>query len=367
MPTPRFVLATAALAALAGQPLITESAAARIALPQSAQPVTQQEAASEPLVTVQFNGGTTAQYIDALRSSSRGSPVNVVMSDAAAGAKLPPFSLANAPLSTAIYAIESAAGTTSGNWKIYRIAPGGTVSSSDRGSPAFAIDFVPRAGRHANDAMLEAFSVQRVLATKESGDGVSAGKLLSAIDVALGMQSEDGPRPELKFHEDSGLLFIRGTGDDIRIVSSVISRMSDDLNRTRNMMSQARYEAEQRDIAIRDAELIIHFNEEELQRSVKELEQMNQLVKEGHASTSALNEAESRVSRARIEYERAKLQLQRAKLGTYNPLASQAAGTADRKELLDQIAELQARLQRVEGELKAAQQSGGGAGPRQVR
>ncbi len=320
-----------------------------------------EQSTREPLVTVDFKGGTVQQYIAALRGAMGKDPVNAVVSESASKAELAAIVLSRVPLSAAMQAISAAAGSSQGNWSI-KVIP--TESEPSGASLAYAIDFLSRGQRPNEDMVIETYSLARLIKPgKENGPGVPSSVVLSAVETGLRMQTADGKAPELKFHEDSGLLFVRGTVPDVRLVGSVVARMSDDADRESKAAARHADAERERAMAVKEAELNIQMREIELQSAMQVLDETEQLVKGGSAPAPELNAAKAAARKAQIRLEEAKLGRERA-LMVGSPDSWRGGGgggggdsspQASREELLNQIAAMQKRI----NDLEAAQKGGG--------
>jgi hypothetical protein len=128
--------------------------------PQQPSAAAVEQATREPLVTVEFKGGTVQQYIAALRSAMGKDPVNAVVSESASKAELAPIVLSRVPLSAAMQAISAAAGFSQGNWTI-KVIP--TESEPSGAALAYAVDFLSRGQRPNEEVVIETYSLARLI------------------------------------------------------------------------------------------------------------------------------------------------------------------------------------------------------------
>ncbi|MBX3375553.1 MAG: hypothetical protein KF678_00950 [Phycisphaeraceae bacterium] len=305
------ILAVATL--LSGAPMLTPPA-----LAQNGGATT----ASDPFVSIDFAGGTVANYVDALRKTGRA--VNIVVSERAAKQQLGTVSLNRVTVGVAVYAIHAAAASGAGQWRIDPISPypATAVRTAGLATPepeAYSVDFLPL-GNRGQDVVVESYSLMRIIKPDGKTDGVDPKVVLTAIETGLKLLNEGAEQaPDLKFHPDSGLLFVRGSSADVRLVGSIVIRMMDDARARSQAQQRRERESALREIAIKEARIEIELREVELQAANDALEQMRLLVEKGSGSSHDVRAMEVQVSRARTNLERARLALERAKIG---PLVS---------------------------------------------
>jgi len=69
--------------------------------------------------------------------------------------------------------------------------------------------------------------------TRGTGDTLKTQTILMAIDTGLAIEGV-GSRAKIKYHEDSGLLFVRGTSEHLRLVTSVLDELRRDVQPSRS-------------------------------------------------------------------------------------------------------------------------------------
>lgn len=201
-----------------------------------------------PVVTVEFKGGTLADYLAAIRGAISPAPLNVVTSDAAKRSPLAPISLANVPLDTALRAVESASESDRVSWSIRPLdaptlpegaAPTWSIQLSPltRGTRQFDPDMIPR---------LEVMSIQDITTPIPSVPGDEAmtpQTVLSAIEAALRTMEAPGQRETepatIRFHAESGVLFVNGTAAQTKAVRDVLERLMENRQRLLGMRREA--------------------------------------------------------------------------------------------------------------------------------
>ena len=93
---------------------------------------------------------------------------------------------------------------------------------------------------------VQVFSIQNMI-TKMPGlpdvEGMSlnSNTILLAIETGLGVEDAK-TRATVRYHEASGLLFVRGTKDQIKLVREITVKLESDLQRRRNAAVQASFQ-----------------------------------------------------------------------------------------------------------------------------
>lgn len=312
--------------------------------------------AQEPsfLISVNFAGGTVAQYIEALKKAAPDKAVNIVASERAAKQGLTTISLKDVPLGVAAYAIQSASTSPTGDWGIGPMQ--GDPNAAGFATSSYRVDFSP--SRRVSDAVIvEAYSLQRIIRGDAKEDQTAGKMALTAIETGLKLQNSDGDAPpELKFHQESGMLFVRGQSPDVHLVGQIISRMSDDAERRRAVVERAAKEEKLIGLAMREAAMDVQTREMELEAAQKLFSMTETQVTKGASSQTELMQRSMELQRARMNLERAKLNVERAQLqipreggragaGDEGPDSAQLLAIIDQlkvqnKQLADQLAAL---------------------------
>jgi hypothetical protein len=336
-------------------------------------------------VSVEFRGGTVGQYIDTIKAAAKDHAVNVVASRAAMEVQIGPISLRDVSVYTALSAIRSAAGRDT-QWAVDRlVSPGGKTVE------AYALEFQPQLPGptrvSSTDVGISVFSL-RDLVEPLPGDpaGVQLVKppevVLTAVKAALDLMGDRG-NPDMKFHEDSGLLIIHGNAEQTNAVRQALDQIRDDIGRRRSAAKatatpQVDYDSLQAELKKR--QVLRNQALRDLERGDTELQRMRKMVEAGQASgnelpavEAKLDEARSRVEMTDIEIDRIQKVLKAAdQAGGPQPEQGPAAGKSvavydlppvdakAREQLISSIRSLEAainnpeklRIQSVQGESK---------------
>lgn len=180
-------------------------------------------------VTLSFRGGSLKELLDAIRAQA--GTVNIVASELAAAVNLPAIELRQAPLQSAL---ESIAMVVPEPYRAKAIA-----SSVALGAPVYSLAIVANRGG-TGLVEVRVFSLD-ALSKPLPGDAgaasttVAARTVLSAIEVGARVLGEP---IELRFHEESLLLFVKGTKQQLELVQQVLGNLQRDQERQRNELRQ---------------------------------------------------------------------------------------------------------------------------------
>lgn len=259
---------------------------------------------NNPLLTIDFPGGTVSQYVNALKNaaSTAGVAVNIIVPADAAKVEMPAISLQSVRAATALNALETAFRRNSEHqFKVEEF-------SQDTGeSPSFAISYMRiesnRVTGGPSMARIEIFSVRDILDSSSSEAAeASKGDILRTLDAALKMQGKGGgeEEPSVMYHGDSNLLIVRGTPAVIEVVRSVLARVRDDVvSRKRQSADQTQWEA-MKARRVQMAKNRVDLMKMELGITNERLDRAMQSKEAG--ATSAGDLAELRLMRARSEF-----------------------------------------------------------------
>ncbi|GJQ31097.1 MAG: hypothetical protein HBSAPP03_29810 [Phycisphaerae bacterium] len=265
-----------------------------------------------PILTVDFQGGTVAEYVAALRAATGKEPVNVILSREAAAVTLAGISLRSVSLDVAIQAVEPAAGAAQGRFAIRRITP--LARSASGGAPVYSVDYkaneppLPISGRTTPSTGMTPMSSEELavfsLRDVTEGDGaVRTETVLTAVQAALELSAAaDASPPELKYHQDSGLLIVRGSNRQRSAVAESIAAMKKDLERRRRDQREhavAPEELIERKMMLAQAEAELAARQADMNLAEKLLSQTRELAAAGSAPQRELVEAEATLAKRR--------------------------------------------------------------------
>lgn len=268
----------------------------------------------EPLVSVEFRGGTVRQFVDAIRASAGSANVNVIMPAEADGVPLPAISLREVSPYTALQAIEFAAnqdGTV--QFAITRLGKG------EEGSATFAVRFASRTPPGSGSSMAASAKQEtRVFSIRDLTEApadlpadpsmvASAETVLNAVQAASCLDSDAKTAPpELMLHKDSMLLIVRGTADQQRTIESVLGQLGQSVAAKRSRAVEAA--TRERAARLEESELRVQIDmnnsqirEEEagLERVTMEVDRAKKLADQGQISSTELQNMQTALVNAR--------------------------------------------------------------------
>ncbi len=195
----------------------------------------------DPVISLEFAGGSLAEFAAALRKAGEG--VNIVMPALAAEVDLPALALSQTTVESALKSIDAVIGEDF-NIRVKTLR-------SAIGKPVYAVSVhkrntrksgastqVVQMGQMENDKTRVAVLSLKFLTSIVPGDIEDAAlirkaeTILSAVDTGLGIHSGT-TKPEFRYHEDSGLLFIKGSSRELNLVLEIVRNLENDVRRLR--------------------------------------------------------------------------------------------------------------------------------------
>jgi type II secretory pathway component GspD/PulD (secretin) len=167
-------------------------------------------------LSLQFRGGTLAEYVRAVEQAGRGpEPVNIVVSGPAEQVRLAPIAVREVDVATALRLAVNMSRTQEGILVNYEELAGAFA-------PVHHVSVImhprPIASRVRQET--EVFSLRELLRAEMPPQTV-----LSAVEAALRVD-EEAAEPVLRFHEPSGLLIVRGSAPQVRTVAQVVAQLT---------------------------------------------------------------------------------------------------------------------------------------------
>ncbi|HYD01829.1 MAG TPA: hypothetical protein VEB22_11435, partial [Phycisphaerales bacterium] len=226
-------------------------------------------AATEPgkLLSVEFNGGTLAQFVEAVKAASP-DPINVIVPAELSRISVPAVSLKSLSPMMALQSLEFAVNRASAIGGARGIEQAGAVgqirvvqlntengnNAASGSAPTFAVSY-ERAMTHPQHAINAAsaaalstrvFSVRELLAVKEQQDvpGLTLDQIVQPVETALSVDAGDAPgdeAPRVMVHRESNLIIVRGTQRQTELTRQVLDRLREDVEVARD---RARPEAD---------------------------------------------------------------------------------------------------------------------------
>jgi hypothetical protein len=204
------------------------SAAAQAGQPDApgAAPVVT-EARKVVRVSVDFEGGTFADFVTQVR---RAGEVNIIANPGLERVQVPALKLRDVGVEAALEAVARMVSTDRVNVSIADFRQGG-------GQPVYTVyvnfrekghDVVANVARTSTQVAV--LTLERLTAAQPDGaPPMRAETILTAIDAAFELGKDEQAPPTLKFHRESGLLFVRGTHDQVALVQQVLATLRNDV------------------------------------------------------------------------------------------------------------------------------------------
>ncbi|MBC7833962.1 MAG: hypothetical protein H7Y88_02545 [Phycisphaerales bacterium] len=290
-------LAIAPLTTLAQQPSVLEDGRGNTTTIRRNQPTPDP---NPRIINLSFPGGDFSAFVEALRTAAEAGPVNVVMPATAQHLDVPPLELRNVTVAGALRSLELVFGDDSP----YRIA----VREIDPHGPVFGVEVArmnPFGGRSApQQQTLDVISITDFLKKDDHPGGIPADILLDSLQTTLQMSptnsngEDEAPPPEIRFHEEAGLLIVRGLPQEVSVVRRVLDELRGSIT-TDTKRSQVGQRAQARaDYLKRKAELEVKAAEEQLVLATKTFDRVKSLHEQAHAPDHELVAADDRRSQA---------------------------------------------------------------------
>ncbi|MEQ8843905.1 MAG: hypothetical protein RIB58_03545 [Phycisphaerales bacterium] len=201
------------------------------------------------LISVDFKGGSLADFIAQIRQAAGPMPVNIIYPPEFADLRLPPMQFEQVYLDSALeiaayiseYRTISMPDGREAGWEVEQL-PGG------RGTSVFVINAwaedIPQEHEHDDEEHEEHFeraTIVQSLAGLIAGEhAMSADAVLSSIQIALDMVEQGDA--DLRFHEDTGLLFARVTGDQHYALEQTVRRLSESASFMRRAQTHSEFD-----------------------------------------------------------------------------------------------------------------------------
>jgi len=282
--------------------------------PPHEQDQTESSQIQEIRVSVDFGGGTLNEYVSALRNAQSKQPINIVVTPEAEDLPVPPVNLIDVPIEAAVEMLEGK----------YPLPESGYASVdvddySRFGDPNHTLLKVA-ASRDARNVHTSVWSV-----TEEMEAGLPAEKILAAVEAVLSVFPYES---NLKFHEATGLLILRGTEDQIAAVEEALERLHDGIAWRENQqeilhdqLAPLKSELQEAEIELREAQQVLHVTQLSLESAVEDheeglvskegvaMEELDVIKKEGRVMIleHRVQDLKSRINRleAKLEGKRA--------------------------------------------------------------
>ncbi len=179
--------------------------------------------AQQPRLSIDFKGGILNQYVAALKAICPS--LSIVLDDKARSFPLPAIRLDAVPLSSAVTVIGL---LSNGNPDYYLNVTSGAPNSQ----AVWVITASPR--KNQLGTIVWTRSLRPILQDAGAKPSQAAVILkpevvLSALETALALCAHTPEKANVQFHPDSGLLLLKGSGDQIRVAENMLNQLQESL------------------------------------------------------------------------------------------------------------------------------------------
>jgi hypothetical protein len=190
----------------------------------------------EPVISIDFPGGTLSDLLQKLRDT--GPRLNITASALASDVPMPELSIKGATLMNVLSAASAIAPQE------YQVS---CQLRAGAGEPVYSVivQNMPQAGvqmapvrREARVFSLRAVIEPQPLDPREKPIALPVETVLSALDAGIRVGTQEAA--SLKFHRDSGLLFVHGLPDQVNVVQEVLRSLLNDQNELRRQLMEQR-------------------------------------------------------------------------------------------------------------------------------
>ncbi len=175
-----------------------------------------QAPSGDALIDLRFRGGTAAQYIEAVREAA--GDLNILVPPEAAEVQMPPVNLKLVSVSAAIRLLEDKA-DESPDRRVWLSVTELPIYASGERQTFEVIAQVRSHRKRISDAHV--WTVSNLV-----GDDLSSKAVLSAVEMALDVVNSK-TAPDVRFHEETGLLIATGDENQMETINAVLTRLSD--------------------------------------------------------------------------------------------------------------------------------------------
>lgn len=183
------------------------------------------------IISINFRGGTLAEYVAAVREAAGPDGTNVLFSQEAGSVSVPPVQLQSVSVRIALEVLEDVLLPSDVGRSL-------TVATHTDGEAA-PVYSIQGAGGHQPSLtitnVLSLNSICKPIWLNSTGSEIflSQDTALSAVETAVNLGSRGASAAEVRFHADSGLLMIVGTPDQVRTAELVLDQLRSDVRERR--------------------------------------------------------------------------------------------------------------------------------------
>ena len=233
-------------------------------------PPVQAEDLLEKTFDLEFRGGTVEEYVDAIRNSV--GEVNIVVMPEATELYLEPFTLHQVDLYAAINLLEGLSEKTA--TRTVEIETDLAETYTAEANEIIVIHANVKQHTYTTQKTYLVITVQDLFIE----DGFTHEDLATAIETAMAISTGNLDEPEIRFHEETGLIIARGHPEQMDTIGQVIEQLREGIMREQNKQAAVRH-AEKQD-TIRQLELAIHKRDLMIEELEQEISRLNREIDE---------------------------------------------------------------------------------------
>lgn len=190
----------------------------------------------DTLITLDFAGGTVGDYAQAIRKAAEPDALNLFVDSQAAEIPVPAIKLTKASIFDSLSLI--ARNGLDADGRYLNLGVEVLESTANGGSPVYKIkaNYLDPPGNpnRPSEALLEVISLNPIIglpgSVRAGRPPLDAKTVLGAIEAAVAVSdSNSSTPPVLKFHEASGLLFVKGTNAQRNVAIEVARQLRKDV------------------------------------------------------------------------------------------------------------------------------------------
>ncbi len=302
-------------------------------------------------ITLEFAGGPLDAFVRQIRKSAGESPVNILYPPEFSDLQLPAMTFEQVEVSTALRVAAGLSASRTlrmpdGREAWWEVSPVG----GGRGAPVFLISVYAEEldeehDEHEHEEYYERFTMVHSLAGLIAGEhALGADAVLSSIEIALEMVDQGDT--DLRFHEDTGLLFARVTEDQHHAMEQTVGRLMESASDFRRANAQSELERFLKRLGFESTDAAL-ISIQQGREAVESAERMRREVSDMERSVRAEFDA----SKRRLVQMEQELALMHTQLREARTIAEELERQnqrleAERQDLRNEIEALRAQLER---------------------
>lgn len=338
-----------------------------------------------PTIDLDYPGGTFSSFLKAVQDAAAPTPVNVMTSPEVGEQEAPPVRLKGVTVDTALRSVSKQ--LEAKRWSVdvrSMVQPGDEVATYflQAVPPPVSLQQAIHPDLRTDTQRIElaVFSVRDLIDPPPGMNTAALALPLKSLTGALALLQEqtavEGPPPNVKLHEESGTLLVRGNLPQIHQVRQLLDAMKQEMQ-NRQKLIQLRWQQDaERSARLLDAESKLRGLDaarESLEREVeiakRRAAEAENLANAGSIPARELEDAQKRLADAdaratekRIERDRIAAEIQ----STLHPPDALAGhvGSLDARLVVYNLADLKGRIEEIERFLSVLRDLGGGELPR---